>query len=141
VTHLHYSRNSLGKYPPVMADDLANRNDLERQSSSESYQSIGETERQTANWMEVRIIGSGGFGNVTLWKNKVIECVHVSVYVPCCTCTVGVACTSILPNKDISVTIYSMMVLIWSSRNAVYQHTCCEAWRKGGTMRLTCSPN
>ena len=45
--------------------------DLERQSSSDSYASTNE-ERQTANWIEVRLIGSGGFGNVTLWKNKVL---------------------------------------------------------------------
>ena len=43
--------------------------DLERQSSTDSYESIDE-ERQTANWIEVRLIGSGGFGNVTLWRNK-----------------------------------------------------------------------
>ena len=54
-----------------MADDYVSRNSLEGQSSSDSFQSTGDTERQTANWMEVRIIGSGGFGNVTLWKNKV----------------------------------------------------------------------
>ena len=54
-----------------MADDKTSRKDLERQSSSDSFQSTGESERQTANWIEVRIIGSGGFGNVTLWKNKV----------------------------------------------------------------------
>ena len=36
--------------------------DLERHSS---------TERQTTNWYEVQLIGSGGFGNVTLWRNKV----------------------------------------------------------------------
>ena len=43
---------------------------LERQSSSDSYESSNE-ERQTANWIEIKLIGSGGFGNVTLWKNKV----------------------------------------------------------------------
>ena len=44
--------------------------DSERKSSSDSYESTTE-ERQTADWIEVRLIGSGGFGNVTLWKNKV----------------------------------------------------------------------
>ena len=43
---------------------------LDRQSSSDSYESSNE-EIQTANWIEVKLIGSGGFGNVTLWKNKV----------------------------------------------------------------------
>lgn len=56
-------------------------NDLERQSSSDSYKSIDEErqadeERQTANWIEVRLIGSGGFGNVTLWRNKVRMLTH-----------------------------------------------------------------
>ena len=45
---------------------------LERQSSTDSFESTNE-ERQTANWIEVRLIGSGGFGNVTLWQNKVMR--------------------------------------------------------------------
>ena len=42
--------------------------DLE--SSSDSYKSTTD-ERQVANWIEVKLIGSGGFGNVTLWRHKV----------------------------------------------------------------------
>ena len=61
-----------------MADNKASQNKLEKQSSSDSYQSTGEGERQTANWMEIKIFVSGGFGNVTLWKNKV--CPNESVY-------------------------------------------------------------
>ena len=53
---------------------------LERQSSSDSYESTNE-ERQTANWIEVRLIGSGGFGNVTLWKNKVSACLRSVLHV------------------------------------------------------------
>ena len=97
-----------------MADNKASQNKLEKQSSLDSYQSTGEGERQTANWMEVKIIGSGGFGNVTLWKNKV--CPNESVYyvgriysaVP----AVGVACINIFPNKDY-LSLYSMMELTW----------------------------
>ena len=54
--------------------------DLERQSSSDSYESTSE-ERLTANWIEVKLIGSGGFGNVTLWRNKVS---NAHAYAFCC---------------------------------------------------------
>lgn len=56
----------------------ANRSEhdnLECHSSTESYESAHE-EQQTTHWYEVQIIGSGGFGNVTLWRNKV-SCAHV----------------------------------------------------------------
>lgn len=59
----------------------AKSHDLERQSSSDSYESTSE-ERQTANWIEVRLIGSGGFGNVTLWRNKVSNA-HAYAFAVC----------------------------------------------------------